>query len=121
MLVAWDLLQAAHDEGLLDALHGAVSAKETIAGKLAEYAKLPEGVSAIRNLIGLARVLMTIDPEVLDGIARAVSSAGSEYKMEEKAPSLWQLMRRATGEDSRRGLSFMTLVLNSVGKAMGKK
>ena len=51
MLVAWDLLQKAHDEGLLDLIHGLVGAKDVIAGKLAEYAKLPEGVSAIRNLI----------------------------------------------------------------------
>ena len=116
LLVAWDLLQSAHDQGLLDTVHGLVSAKDAIAGKLAEYAKLPEGVSGIRNLISTARVLMTIDPEVLDCLARAVATAGHEHSSEEKPPSLWQLARRATGEDARRALSFLTLTLGSLGK-----
>ncbi len=118
MLVLFDLLQAAHDQGLLDAAHGLVSAKDTIFGKLAEYAKLPEGVAGIRNLIGIGRVLMTIDPDTLDSLAKAVAAAGQQHAAEEKAPSLWQLAKRAISEDSRRGLSFMTLLLASVGKTL---
>ena len=118
LLVAWDLLQSMHDEGVLDTLHGMVSAKDTIFGTLARYGKTPEGVSLLRNAISLSRVLMTIDPEMLDSLTRAVASAGQEQKGEEKAPSLWQLAKRATGEDSRRGLSFLTLVLTSLGKIL---
>ncbi len=121
LLVAWDLLQAAHDQGLLDTVHGLVSAKDMIAGTLAKYAKLPEGVSGIRNLLSMARVLMMIDPELLDGLARAVTTAGEQHRAETKPPSLWQLGRRAMSEDSRRGLSFMTLLLGGVGKTMGNK
>lgn len=120
LLVAWDLLQAAHDQGLLDLAHGMVTAKDYIAGKGAEYAKLPEGVSGIRNLLSLSRVLMTIDPDVVDCLARAVATAGHEHRSEEKAPSLWQLLKRVTGEDARRGLSFVTLTLVSLGRALKK-
>ena len=120
LLVAWDLLQAAHDQGLLDTVHGLVSAKNMIAGTLAEYAKLPEGISGIRNLLSMARVLMTVDPELLDSVARAVAAAGQEHSNEEKAPSLWQLAKRATGEDARRALSFLTLTLVSLGKILKK-
>jgi uncharacterized protein YjgD (DUF1641 family) len=120
LLVAWDLLQAAHDQGLLDTAHGLVSAKDTITGKLAEYAKLPEGVSGIRNLLSVARVLMTVDPEILDSLARAVAAAGQEHSREAKAPSLWQLAKRATGEDARRALSFLTITLVSLGKSLKK-
>jgi len=42
LLVAWDVLQAAHDQGILDMMHGMIGAKDTITGKVAEYAKLPK-------------------------------------------------------------------------------
>jgi uncharacterized protein YjgD (DUF1641 family) len=120
LLVAWDLLQAAHDQGLLDTVHGLVTAKDTIAGKLAEYDKLPEGISGVRNLLSMARILMGLDPEMLDSLARAIAAAGKEHASEEKPPSLWQLAKRSIGEDSRRGLSFLTLVLTSLGKSLKK-
>jgi hypothetical protein len=44
--------------------------------------------------------------------------ATKEHQQEKKAPSLWQLAKRATSEDSRRGLSFMTLVLSGLGKSL---
>src|SRR6185437_10341659 len=61
-----DMLQTAHDQGLLDLVHGALGAKDIITGKLAEYAKLPEGVAAIRNLLAMGKLLSAIDPETLD-------------------------------------------------------
>ncbi len=118
MLVAWDLLQTAHDQGLLDLIHGLVGAKDVIAGKLAEYAKLPEGVSAIRNLMGVAQLLMAIDPDVLLALAKAIESAGTLHQQEQKAPGLFTLARRAISEDSRRGLSLMTFLLAEVGRSL---
>ena len=41
-----------------------------------------------------------------------------EHQAEREAPSLWQLAKRATSEDSRRGLSFMTLVLSGLGRSL---
>ena len=118
LLVAWDLLQTAHDEGLLDLIHGLVGAKDMIAGKLAEYAKLPEGVSGIRNLMGVAQLLMAVDPDVLLALAKAIESAGTLHQQEEKAPGLFTLARRATSEDSRRGLSLLTFLLSEVGRSL---
>ena len=117
-LVAWDVLRAAHDEGLLDALHGLIGAKDTIAGKLAEYAKLPEGVAAIRNLLALAKILSALDPEMLNGLSKAMDTAASLHKREVKPPSLWQIGRRIASEDSRRGLSFLTLLLSGFGRSL---
>ncbi len=117
-LVAWDVLQTAHDEGLLDLLQGLLGAKDTIAGKLAEYAKLPEGVAGIRNLLAFAKILAAIDPELLNGVANALEAAGEAQKRELKPPSLWQIGRRVASEDSRRGLSFVTLLLSGLGKSL---
>ena len=120
LLVAWDVLQSAHDKGLLDMLQGAIDAKDTITGKLAEYAKLPEGIAGIRNLLSAAKILTELDPEVLDQLSRSLSSASAEHKQETKPPSLWQIGRRAMSEDGRRGLSFATLLLTGFGKSLKK-
>ncbi|GAC1363603.1 MAG: hypothetical protein NVSMB3_12040 [Acidobacteriaceae bacterium] len=117
-LVAWDVLQTAHDEGLLDLLQGLLGAKDTIAGKLAEYAKLPEGVAGIRNLLALAKILTTLDPEFLNCLANSMDTAMLEHRRELKPPSLWQIGRRVASEDSRRGLSFLTLLLSGLGRSL---
>jgi uncharacterized protein YjgD (DUF1641 family) len=118
LLVAYDLLQTAHDEGLLDTVHGMIGAKDTIFGKLAEYAKTPEGIAGIRNLLAGLKILTALDPETLDELSRAVAIAAVEHKRELKPPSLFQIAKRAANEDGRRGLSFMTLLLTHVGRAI---
>lgn len=118
LLVAWDVLQSAHDKGLLDMLHGAIESRDAIMGKIAVYARTPEGVGGIRNLLAAAKILAEIDPEVLDRLSRAMASAKEEHGREAEAPSLLTIARRAGGEDSRRGLSFLTLALENLGRAL---
>jgi uncharacterized protein YjgD (DUF1641 family) len=118
LLVAYDILQRAHDNGLLDLANGLVGGRDIIAGKLAEYAKLPEGIAAIRNLIAASKILMALDPETLDQFSKSLVSAAAEHKAEAKPPSLWALAKRATSEDSRRGLSFMTHLLGAIGRSL---
>jgi hypothetical protein len=47
-----------------------------------------------------------------------MTSAIEEHKREQKPPSLFQLAKRATSEDGRRGLSFMTLILAGLGRSL---
>jgi uncharacterized protein YjgD (DUF1641 family) len=118
LLALWDLLQAAHDQGLLDLAHGMVGGKDIILGKLSEYAALPEGIAGIRNLLSIAKILTTLDPETLDCLARSLSTAALKHKREATPPNLFQLAKRATSEDSRRGLSFLTHLLSSLGQSL---
>jgi uncharacterized protein YjgD (DUF1641 family) len=118
LLLAYDVLEAAHRAGALDLLHGALGAKDTIITTLSKYAAQPEGITAIRNLLTAAKILTALDPEVLDQISKVMAHATKEHQQEQKPPSLFQLAKRATSEDSRRGLSFMTLVLSSLGKSL---
>ena len=111
LLAAYDVLEAAYDEGLLDILHGMIASKDTIITTLSHYANQPEGIAGIRNLLTAAKILTELDPEALEHISKAMAGAAEEYKREEKPPSLFQLARRANHEDSRRGLSFLTLLL----------
>jgi uncharacterized protein YjgD (DUF1641 family) len=118
LLAALEVIAIAHREGVLDLLHGMIGAKDTIAAEIAKYAKQPEGIAGIRNLLTAAKILTQLDPEVLDHVSRAMASATEEHKREQEAPSLFELAKRATSEDSRRGLSFITLVLSSLGRSL---
>ncbi|MBS1798268.1 MAG: DUF1641 domain-containing protein [Acidobacteria bacterium] len=115
LLVAYDILQAAHDKGLLDTVHGIVSARDTIAGKLSELAHTTEGETGIRNLLESAKLLASVDPSLLEQLTNAVRDASTEHLQERTPPSLWQIFKRATSEDGRRGLSFVTLLLTCLG------
>jgi uncharacterized protein YjgD (DUF1641 family) len=118
LLVAYDILKTAHANGTLDLVNGLVGGRDIIASKVAEYAKLPGGIAAIRNLLALSKILMAFDPETLDELTKAITAATDQHRAEVKPPSLWELGRRALSEDSRRGLSFMTLALQAVGKSL---
>jgi len=117
LLVAWDLLQTAHDKGILDLAQGLIGGRDLIAGKLAEAGKSEEGVAALRNALAVGRILASFDPDMLQRMARAFEANGEKPRVEKKPPSLWQLFRRATSEDGRRGLAFMTSILSKVGEA----
>ena len=118
MLVVYDIIKTAHANGTLDLINGLVGGRDIVAGKLAEYAKLPGGVAAIRNLLAAGKILMALDPETLDEVSKSILSAAEDHRGEAKPPSLWQLAKRATSEDSRRGLSFMTLLLAALGRSL---
>jgi uncharacterized protein YjgD (DUF1641 family) len=118
LLEALEVIAIAHREGVLDLLHGMIGAKDTIAAEIAKYAKQPEGIAGIRNLLTAAKILTELDPEVLDHISKVMSSATEEHKREQTPPSLFELAKRATSEDSRRGLSFITLILSSLGRSL---
>lgn len=121
LLVVYDIVQAAHDNGLLDAAHGLISARDAIMGKIAEYAKTPEGETGIRNLLAAVKVLGALDPEVLDQLSRSVVDASQQHKQEQKPPSLWQIFKRTNSEDGRRGLSFLTLLLSGLGRSLKRQ
>jgi uncharacterized protein YjgD (DUF1641 family) len=118
LLVLWNLLETAHRKGILDLVDGMNGAKDTIADTIARYASTPEGIAGIRNLLVAVKIAGSIDPEILDRLAPVFASATAEHKQERTAPSLWQLFRRSTNEDSRRGLSFLTLLLSGLGRAL---
>jgi uncharacterized protein YjgD (DUF1641 family) len=118
LLAAYDVLEAAYDEGLLDILHGMIASKETIITTLSRYAKQPEGIAGIRNLLTAVKILTELDPEVLDHVSKVMASATEEHKREQTPPSLFQIAKRANSEDGRRGLSFLTMVLSGFGRSL---
>ncbi len=113
LLVAYDVIQAAHDEGILDLLHGLVKHKNTVFEHLAEGAKLQESVDALRNVISLGKVLGAIDPETMSCVAAALSTASN--KKAEEPLSMWGLFKRVSSREGRRGLSLGVELLVALG------
>ena len=117
LLIAWDILQTAHDKGILDLAQGLIGGRDIIATHLASAANTPEGISATRNLISMGRILASLDPGTLDHLAKALDGAARQKEAEEKPPSLWRLFRRVTSDDGRRGISFVTTILTGLGRS----
>ncbi len=117
LLVAWDTLQTAHDQGILDLVKGLMGGRDIIATKVAEGMNTPEAIVAIRNAIALARVLGTLDPDMLHRLSRNLDDAAKEHRQEVHPPSLWQLFKSATSEDGRRGIAFGVKMLTAFGRA----
>lgn len=156
LLATYDLLQVAHDQGILDLLRAVVGGRDVLAEKLGAGMAMPETIAAMRNGIALTRMLASIDPEVLHGLSRAMAEA-AEPKLErekeeavaktaplrsgqpgsvapaspvpglksrkqpEELPGLWQLYRRATSKDARRGMVYMLGMLTTMGRALRPK
>jgi uncharacterized protein YjgD (DUF1641 family) len=114
LLVAWDLLQAAHDQGILDLAQGLLGGRDLIAGKLAEAGKSDEAVAAMRNALSMGRILASFDPNLLQKIARSLDE--EPLHAEQKAPGIFMLMRRTFAGDTRRGIGFLLNVIARAGK-----
>ncbi|HWZ52476.1 MAG TPA: DUF1641 domain-containing protein [Granulicella sp.] len=122
LLVLWNLLETAHEKGILDLVDGMIGAKDAIADTLARYAATPEGIAGLRNLLVVVKLAGTLDPEqfaqLTTRLAPALSTAAAQHQQESTPPSLWQILRRTTSEDGRRGLSFLTLMLSGLGRSL---
>lgn len=119
ILAAYDLLDEAHRQGVLDALQGAIGARDKITGTIADYAAEPEGINALRNLLALGKLFSTINPEPISRISKEAYTALEEHRAEPKPPTLWQLFKRLRHPDTRRGLSLVMGLLKGVGRASG--
>jgi uncharacterized protein YjgD (DUF1641 family) len=140
LLMAWEILQTAHDKGMLDLAKGLIGGKDIITGKLADAANTPEVIAGIRNGMSAARVLASLDPDMLQRMAKALDEASREkletenqaamhgsasvgYRNEErsKPPSLWALMKMALSEDVRSGLAYSLTIVAALGRATKSK
>jgi len=117
LLVAYDLLEEAHKQGILDALHGAIKARDTIATLLAQFAAEPVNINALRHVISIGQMVGSFDPEPISNLAKEAHSAMDTQRRESQPPSLWQLYKRMNQPDTRRGLSFLTSMLGALGRA----
>ena len=118
LLSGYDLLQRLHDRGVLDLLRGGLGSSDKVLSIVVDAAKTPEAINATRNLLILSQVMFTLEPELLENIAKAVPNSLAQAR-KQKPLSLWQMFKKMCSQDTRRALGAMLGVVESFGKSLG--
>jgi uncharacterized protein YjgD (DUF1641 family) len=117
LLDSYELLQQLHDHGVFDLLRGALCATDKLVESAADAAKSDESVRAIRNAIILGKMLGSIDPDVLQGVATAAGEAFGGYtKPVVEPPGLFSLLNQFRSKETRRSIALMSRFLEALGK-----
>ena len=117
LLAAFEVLQAMHEQGVLDILRAGLSAKDQILDMAVSAANTPEAIRAIRNLLFWRSVLGGIEPEWFKGLFQAIPEGIAQATAERKKPvGLWQIFRRACSRDSLRAMAAAVDFLEAFGR-----
>src|SRR6266404_3347694 len=100
LLSGYDLLQRLHDRGVLDLLRGGLGSSDKVLSIVVDATKTPEAIIAARNLLILSKIVFTLEPELLENIAKAVPTSLVRSR-EQKPLSLWQMLKRMCSQDTR--------------------
>jgi uncharacterized protein YjgD (DUF1641 family) len=117
LLSAYEALQGLHDRGVFELLRGALGSSDKVMEIIVEAAKSPESVRGIRSIIIVARILGTVDPEVVEGFARSLPEALALTKAQAlRPPGLWGLLKKLRSGNFRRGLLLVSSLLEALGR-----
>lgn len=115
LLAAYDVLQGLHDAGLLEIAKGLLGSGDKVLEILVKAADTPEVIHGIRNFIILTKLFGALDPKLLEHLAQAVPRALVDAKTEKPLGTL-ALLGALSNPDSRRILTIMARVVESLGK-----
>jgi len=117
LLSAYEVLQGLHDRGVLELLRGALGSSDKVLEIIVDSTKAPDAIRGIRNLIILAKILGTIEPELLEGFARSVPEAIALTKAHgSKPPGFWGILVKFRNRNFRRGLVLVNSMLEAFGR-----
>ena len=115
LLETYELLQLLHDSGVLRLLRGALGSGDMLLETAVNAAKSEEAIRSMRNAIALAKMLGTINPDLLQGYANAVSETLSRQKPLVEPPGLFTLLNELRRPESRRGIALINKFLGILG------
>lgn len=118
ILAGYEVLQCLHEQGVLELLRGGLSGKDKIIEAGVEAINTPETVRGILNVLIMARVLGTIDPELLEKFVSAVPDAlvGAAKAQQSEPPGIWSVLNILRGRNLRRGLAVVNCLLDGWGR-----
>ena len=118
LLAGFEVLQALHDQGVLELLRGMLGGGNKILEIVVEASKTPEAIRGIRNLMIMTKILGAMDPELLKKFTEAVPDVlvGAAKAQETKPPGFWEAFRILRSKNMRRGL----VVANNLLEVMGR-
>ena len=121
LLDGYELLQQLHEHGVFSLVRGAIGATDKLVEAASAGANSTESIRAMRNAIILAKMLGSIDPELLQGVATAVGETLGEARLiQEKPPGIFALLSGFTGKAQRRTLGVASGLLQRIGLQLGR-
>jgi uncharacterized protein YjgD (DUF1641 family) len=116
LLDSYQLLQQLHEHGVFELLRGALGASDKLIETAVDAAKSEESVRAIRNAIILGKILGSINPDVLQGVAVAVGETlGCYNKPIVDPPGLLSLLSQFRHKELRRSIALANNFLGTLG------
>jgi uncharacterized protein YjgD (DUF1641 family) len=117
LLAGYEVLQALHDQGVLEILRGALGARDQIVETAVAAANTPESVRAIRNLLICRHILGAVEPEWLKSAFQAIPEGIARATAERNKPvGLRELLRRVRSKDSLRAMVAAMDFLEAFGR-----
>src|ERR1700722_4811741 len=118
LLAGLDVLQALHDQGILEILRGVLGGGNKILEIVVDASKTPDAIRGIRNLVIMTKILGSMDPEVLKKFTEAVPDAlaGVAKAQATPPPGLWETLRILGSKNLRRGLAVANNLLEALGR-----
>jgi uncharacterized protein YjgD (DUF1641 family) len=118
LLDGYELLQELHDAGILRILRGAVGAGDKLIETAVDAAKSEESIRAMRNAMILGKMLGSINPDLLQGLAVAVSDTFGSQKPMPEPPGLLKLLSEFRRPEQRRSMALINKFLAQLGSEL---
>jgi uncharacterized protein YjgD (DUF1641 family) len=116
LLDSYELLEQLHQHGVFELLRGALGASDRLIETAVDAAKSDESVRAIRNVVILGKILGSINPEVLQGIAVAASQTlGCYERPVVEPPGILALLGQFRHKELRRSMALLNEFLVTLG------
>ena len=116
LLESYELLQQLHDRGVFQLLQGALGASDKLVEAAIGAAKSDDSLRAMRNAIILGKMLSSINPEILQGVAAAVGETlGCYDKPVIEPPGLFALLGQFRHKELRRSMALINRFLETLG------
>jgi uncharacterized protein YjgD (DUF1641 family) len=118
LLAGFEVLQALHDQGVLELLRGVLGGGSKILEIVVDASKTPEAIRGIRNLMIMTKIFGAMDPELLKRLTEAVPGVlvGTAKAQETEPPGLWETFRILRSKNLRRGLAIANNLLETLGR-----
>lgn len=118
LLESYELLQQLHESGVLRLLRGALGSGGILIETAVSAANSAEGIRALRNAIILGKMLGSINPDLLQGFAVAMSETLGCSKPVAEPPGLFKLVSEFREPELRRSMALINKFLESLGNQL---
>jgi uncharacterized protein YjgD (DUF1641 family) len=117
LLATYELLQDLRDAHVFELLHGVLKKGDQAIELAVNAVKEPGTLRDLTNLIILGKILGSIDPALLHGVAAAVQeTVETTHHPEAEPPGLFALFQQLRHKETRRALGLMTRFLGALGR-----